>query len=73
MEPAGILGIDKHGRHDTVDLEPQAPGATRAALHRGREWSQVEPEIQRNWRHNYGPWDRFKSAIHYAWDRAHHH
>ncbi|MEW6613623.1 YsnF/AvaK domain-containing protein [Thermithiobacillus tepidarius DSM 3134] len=32
MEPAGILVIDKHGRRGTVDSEPQALGATRAAL-----------------------------------------
>ncbi|MEW6613622.1 YsnF/AvaK domain-containing protein [Thermithiobacillus tepidarius DSM 3134] len=42
--------------------------------YRGSDWSQVEPEIRRDWEaHNYGPWDRFKDAVHYAWDRARHH
>ena len=40
--------------------------------YRDRNWSEVEPEARRQWEErNPATWDRFKDAIHYAWDKAH--
>ena len=35
------------------------------------DWSAVEPQLRRDWeaRHQ-GPWEQFKDAVRYAWDRA---
>lgn len=42
--------------------------------YRGSDWTQAEPQLRQDWeQHNYGPWDRYKDAVHYAWDRARQH
>jgi len=41
---------------------------------RGREWSDVEPELHRSWdrKHPGGTWDQFKDAIRYGWNKKRH-
>lgn len=42
--------------------------------YRSSDWTQAEPQLRQDWeQHNYGPWDRYKDAVHYAWDRARRH
>lgn len=38
----------------------------------GRTWDEMEPEVRVEWerRHPQGAWERFKSAVRYAWQRA---
>jgi uncharacterized protein (TIGR02271 family) len=37
----------------------------------GGDWTAVEAEARRGWQaRNGGPWDQFKDAVRYAWDRA---
>lgn len=40
--------------------------------HDGRSWDEMEPEARVEWqrRHPQSPWERFKSAVRYAWQRA---
>ena len=49
-------------------------GAASAARHRGREWHEVEPEIERGWTSARGAsrsaWTEMKDAVRDAWDRA---
>ncbi len=39
--------------------------------YRGREWSQVEPDIRRDWesRHQDSAWDDVKDAVRHSWNR----
>lgn len=37
------------------------------------DWSTIEPEARREWESRYakvGPWDQFKDAVRYAWDKV---
>ena len=46
-------------------------GHTLGTDRRQGDWSAVEADARRRWEErNPGTWDRFKSAIRYAWDRA---
>ncbi len=39
--------------------------------YRNRDWSEIEPEVQRNWEERHlGPWEEFRDAIHEGWNRA---
>jgi len=39
--------------------------------YRGREWEDVEPEIQQEWEsRNAGTWENYRDAIHTSWDRT---
>jgi hypothetical protein len=47
-------------------------GAELAEAHRyrGRLWPQIENEVKEEWEcNNPGPWDEYKEAIHYGWER----
>jgi hypothetical protein len=54
-------------------------GYEAASKYEGREWSDVEPELERNWdTYEYrgqSTWEHMKAAIRDAWDRVtgHHH
>lgn len=40
------------------------------ASYRGRNWSEIEPEIQRDWNTRYpNTWDQMKNSIRYGWDK----
>ncbi|MEK8089416.1 DUF2382 domain-containing protein [Thermithiobacillus plumbiphilus] len=47
--------------------------------YRGGDWDRVEADARRDWEQQHqheGPWERFKDAVRYGWDRArtpHHH
>lgn len=47
--------------------------------YRGGDWDRVEADARRDWEQQHqheGPWEKFKDAIRYGWDRArtpHHH
>ena len=49
-------------------------GVTSAARHRGREWADVEPDLERGWHDARGAsnstWADMKAAARDAWDRA---
>jgi uncharacterized protein (TIGR02271 family) len=37
---------------------------------RGRTWTQIEPEVRRDWEsRNQGPWEDFKDAVRNGWER----
>jgi hypothetical protein len=39
--------------------------------YRGQEWNAVESDAHGYWNEStMGPWDRYKDAVHYAWDRV---
>jgi uncharacterized protein (TIGR02271 family) len=39
--------------------------------YQGRDWSAIEPEARTHWEsQNPGTWDRYKSTVQYAWDKA---
>lgn len=39
--------------------------------YRGQEWNAVESDAHGYWNEGtMGPWDRYKDAVHYAWDRV---
>ena len=40
-----------------------------------RTWDEIEPEARIEWerRHPQGAWERFKTAVHFAWERASRH
>jgi hypothetical protein len=39
--------------------------------YRGQEWTAVESDAHGYWNEStMGPWDRYKEAVHYAWDRV---
>ena len=39
--------------------------------YRGQEWTAVESDAHGYWNEStMGPWDRYKDAVHYAWDRV---
>jgi uncharacterized membrane protein len=41
-----------------------------ANRYRGRLWPQIESEVKEEWEcYNPGPWDKYKEAIHYGWER----
>lgn len=38
---------------------------------RGRSWNEIEPDVRRDWEsRNQGPWEEFKDAVRYAWQRV---
>lgn len=40
------------------------------ARYAGRDWDEVEPDLQRDWEaRGSGPWQRFRAAVRHAWDR----
>lgn len=49
-------------------------GATSASRHHGREWSEVEPDLERGWSEGRGAsrstWAEMKDAARDAWERA---
>ena len=49
-------------------------GATSAARHHGREWSEVERDLERDWASGRGDsrstWQEAKDAVRDAWDRV---
>lgn len=59
--------------HDFAYYEPAYRyGYTFASRpdYRGRSWSEIEPEIRRDWEsRNQGPWEDFKDAIQHSWNR----
>jgi len=39
--------------------------------YRGQEWAAIESDAHGYWNEStMGPWDRYKEAVHYAWDRV---
>ena len=39
--------------------------------YRGQEWTAIESDAHGYWNEStMGPWDRYKEAVHYAWDRV---
>ena len=49
-------------------------GTTPRTRYPGREWSEIEPELQRNWdKYEYrgqSTWEHMKAAVRDAWERV---
>lgn len=38
--------------------------------YRGRDWAAIEADARRSWNTSQGPWEDFKDAVRYAWDKV---
>ncbi len=46
-------------------------GSTAATSHAGRQWSDVEPDLRRDWDgRGEGAWDEVKDAVRHGWDKV---
>ena len=62
------------GSNDYSYYQPGYRYGYEAANNNGREWSDVEPELQRNWdkfeHRGQSTWEHMKAAVRDAWDRV---